>query len=162
MATERLSMRKTREILRQRLALGRAHRAIGASVGLGVSTVGSTVRRAAAAKLTWPEIEALSDSELEARLYPAAHAAAAPVRGLPDWAAIHAERRRPGVTMELLHLEYLQREPGGYRYSWFCHEYALWLKRRGATMRQVHRAGEKLFVDYAGKRPCIWDVTTGV
>ena len=63
MATERLSMRRTREILRQRPALGRAHRAIGASVGLGVSTVGSTVRRAAAAKLTWPEIEALSDSD---------------------------------------------------------------------------------------------------
>lgn len=55
----------------------------------------------------------------------------------------HAERRRPGVTMELLHLEYLQREPGGYRYSWFCHEYMLWAKRRGATMCQVHRAGEK-------------------
>lgn len=68
MAMERLSMRKTREILRQRLALGRAHRAIGASVGLGVSTVGATVRPAAAAKLTWPEIEALSDGELEARL----------------------------------------------------------------------------------------------
>ena len=111
MATERLSMRRTREILRQRPALGRAHRAIGASVGLGVSTVGSTVRRAAAAKLTWPEIEALGDGEMEARLYPAAHAAAAPVRGMPNWAVIHAERRRPGVTMELLHLEYLQREP---------------------------------------------------
>jgi transposase len=79
----------------------------------------------------------------------------------PTGAAVHAERRRPGVTMELLHLEYLQREPGGYRYSWFCHEYMLWAKRCGATMRQVHRAGEKVFVDYAGKRPCIWDSTTG-
>ena len=161
MATERLSMRKTREILRQRLVLDRAHRAISASVGLGVSTVGSMVRRAAAARLTWAEIEALTDDQLEARLYPAAHPAAAPARPMPDWAAVHAERRRPGVTMELLHLEYLQREPGGYRYSWFCHEYMLWAKRRGATMRQVHRAGEKVFVDYAGKRPCIWDSTTG-
>ncbi len=146
MATERLSMRKTREILRQRLVLDRAHRAISASVGLGVSTVGSMVRRAAAARLTWVEIEALTDDQLEAQLYPAAHPTAAPARPVPDWAAVHAERRRPGVTMELLHLEYVQREPGGYRYSWFCHEYMLLAKRRGASMRQVHRAGEKAFV----------------
>jgi hypothetical protein len=64
-------MRKTGEILRQRLALGRAHRAISASVGVGGSTVGPMVRRATAAKLTtWPEVEALTDVELEARLYP--------------------------------------------------------------------------------------------
>lgn len=161
MATERLSMRKTREILRQRLVLDRPHRAISVSVGVGVSTVGSMVRRAEAAKLTWAEVEGMTDEELEARLYPPARPNTPPSRAVPDWAAVHAERRRPGVTMELLHLEYLQREPGGYRYSWFCHEYMLWAKRRGATMRQVHRAGEKLFVDYAGKRPCIWDSTTG-
>ena len=161
MATERLSMRKTREILRQRLALGRTHRQISASVGVGVSTVGSMVRRSEAARLAWPEVDRLTDQELEARLYPAAPTAEVKERPVPDWAAIHAERRRPGVTMELLHLEYLQREPGGYQYSWFCHEYMEWAKRRGATMRQVHRAGEKLFVDYAGKKPCIWDPTTG-
>jgi hypothetical protein len=70
MSTERLPMRKTREILRQRLVLDRSHRAISDSVGLGVSTVGSTVRRAAAASLTWSQTEALTDDQLESRLYP--------------------------------------------------------------------------------------------
>jgi transposase len=161
MSTERLPMRKTREILRQRLVLDRSHRAISDSVGVGVSTVGSMVRRAAAASLTWSETEALTDDQLEARLYPPSPMTGKRHRAVPDWAAVHVERRRPGVTLELLHMEYLQREPDGYRYSWFCHEYMEWAKRRNATMRQVHRAGEKLFVDYAGKKPSMWDPTTG-
>lgn len=162
MATERLSMRKTREILRQRLELGRSLRAISKSAGVGVSSAGSVVRRAAAAKLTWAEVATLTEDALEARLYPpSAMVGKKNHRPEPDWATVHAERKRPGVTMELLHLEYLQREPDGYRYSWFCHAYTEWTSRRGATMRQVHIAGEKCFVDYSGKRPCIWDEKTG-
>ena len=71
-------------------------------------------------------------------------------RPWPDCAALHAERRKPGVTLELLHLEYLEQHPDGYRYTQFCEIYRRWLGRRGLTMRQVHHAGEKLFVDYAG------------
>src|SRR5207244_5480777 len=73
----------------------------------------------------------------------------------------HAERRKPGVTLELLHLEYLEQHPDGYRYTQFCEIYRRWLGRRGLSMRQVHHAGEKLFVDYAGKKPSIIDATTG-
>ena len=65
------------------------------------------------------------------------------------------------MTLELLHLEYLEQQPDGYQYTQFCEHYRQWLRRRGATMRQVHRAGEKIFVDYSGKKPCIWDATTG-
>ncbi len=161
MATERISMRKTREILRQRLELGRSLRAISESAGVGVTSAGTVVRRAAAARLTWGEVATLTEAALEARLYPPRATVGQRDRRAPDWPTIHTERRRPGVTMELLHLEYVQREPDGYRYSWFCHAYGEWAKRRGATMRQVHRAGEKCFVDYSGKRPCIWDPATG-
>jgi transposase len=66
-----------------------------------------------------------------------------------------------GVTLELLHLEYLEQHPDGYRYTQFCEVYRRWVQRRGLSMRQVHRAGAKLFVDYAGKKPTLIEATTG-
>ena len=158
MATERLSMRKTREILRQKWELGRSHRAVAASVGLSSGAIGATVARAAAAGLDWAAVESLSDEALDERLY-----GAKPVttRAQPDCEYLHAERKKPGVTLELLHVEYLEKNSGGYRYTQFCERYRQWLSRRGLTMRQVHVAGEKLFVDYSGKRPHIIDGKTG-
>ncbi len=82
-------------------------------------------------------------------------------RAVPDFASLHTERRKPGVTLELLHLEYLEQHPDGYRYTQFCEFYRRWLQRRGLSMRQVHRAGEKCFVDYAGQKPRIIDPATG-
>ena len=104
-------------------------------------------------------MEALDDDELEARLYPSVVAAAA--RPEPDCAWIHRERRRAGVTLELLHLEYLEQHPDGFRYTSFCERYREWLGRRGLVMRQVHVAGEKIFVDYSGKKPRIVDADDG-
>jgi transposase len=160
MATERLSMRQIREILRQKWSLGRTHREVAQSLGISSGAVGTTVLRARAAGLAWAQVEALSDEVLHARVYgpptpPTRH------RPVPDCAALHAERRKPGVTLELLHLEYLEQHPDGYRYTQFCEVYRRWLHRRGLSMRQVHRAGAKLFVDYAGKKPTIIDATTG-
>jgi transposase len=66
-----------------------------------------------------------------------------------------------GVTLELLHHEYLEQNPDGYRYSQFCEYFRRWLAARGLSMRQPHRAGEKAFVDYSGKKPCIVDRRTG-
>jgi hypothetical protein len=100
MATERLSMRHTREILRQKLTLGRSHRAIAQSLGLSSGTVGATVLRARAAGLDWPQVEALTDDALEGRLYSLRVVAGRRDRPWPDCAALHAERRKPGVTLE--------------------------------------------------------------
>ena len=158
MATERLSMRKTREILRQKLELGRSHREVAASVGLSVGAVSATLVRAAAAKLTWAAVQGLTDEALDERLYAKLVGAGRP---LPDCAYIHAERKKPGVTLELLHVEYLEMHPSGYRYTQFCERYREWLSRRGLTMRQEHVAGEKLYVDYAGKKPHLVDPKTG-
>jgi transposase len=151
-------MRKTREILRQKLELGRSHREVGASVGLSVGAVSATLARAAAAGLCWETAQALSDEELDERLYGAKAVAARP---LPDFEYLHVERKKPGVTLELLHLEYLEKYPGGYRYTQFCERYREWLGKRGLTMRQDHVAGEKLYVDYAGKKPHLVDGKTG-
>ena len=160
MATERLSMRQIREILRQKWSLGRTHREVARSLGISNGVVGTTVLRARAAGLDWAQVDRLSDTELQARVYgpptPPTHH-----RVVPDCAYLHAERRKPGVTLELLHLEYLEQHPAGYRYTQFCEVYRRWLKRRGLSMRQVHRGGEKLFVDYAGQKPRIVDPATG-
>jgi transposase len=152
-------MRQIKETLRQKLLLGRSHRQIADSLKISAGAVGETMRRARAAGLTdFAAVEALAPSALEARLYPST---AAPERPLPDFAWIHRERRRVGVTLELLHLEYLERHAQGYGYTQFCEYYRQWLGQRGLTMRQVHVAGQKTFVDYSGKRPCIWDPKTG-
>jgi len=162
MGAERLSMRQIREILRQKWALGLSHRTVAESLRVGLGTVTSVVRRAQAAGLDWAAVQALGDDQaLESRLYGRADVAGQRQRPWPDCAAIHAERTKPGVTLELLHLEYLERHPDGYRYTRFCDIYRRWLRRRGLSMRQLHRAGDKLFVDYAGQRPHVIDPTTG-
>jgi hypothetical protein len=105
MTTERLSMRSTREIIRQKWELGRSHRAISGSVGVSVGAVSLALSRATAAELTWASVQALDDAALEARLYPSVVLEAA--RAEPDCVWIHRERHRVGVTLELLHHEYL-------------------------------------------------------
>src|SRR5882724_2281800 len=129
-------------------------------MGISCGAVGTTVLRARAAGLDWAQVDTLSDEVLHARVYgpptPPTHH-----RAVPDCAYLHAERRRPGVTLELLHLEYLEQHPDGYRYTQFCEVYRRWVQHRGLSMRQVHRAGAKLFVDYAGKKPTIIEATTG-
>lgn len=152
-------MRNIKEILRQKWDLGRSHREIAVSVGVSVGAVAGTLKRASECGLDGASIGGFNDEELEAKLYPSKHEVRP--RPLPDFAYLHAERRKPGVTLELLHHEYLERHPDGYRYTQFCDRYRDWLGQRKLTMRQDHRAGEKLFVDYAGKKPEIVNPQTG-
>jgi transposase len=159
MATERLSMHKAREILRLKWAQGRSHREITRALGVGLSTISETASRATLVGLDWAGVEALGDDELEARLYPPPSTETP--RALPDPAALDLELRRVGVTLRLLHHEYLEANPGGYGYTQFCEVYRQWRKRRKLSMRQEHKAGDKLFVDYSGKRPAIVDPTRG-
>ena len=159
MATERLSMRKTREILRQKWELGRTYREVATSLGLSLGGVAVTLGRAAKAGIDWVAAQALSDDALEERIYGVRSSPLA--RAMPDFEYLHAERKKPGVTLQLLHHEYLEKYPRGFRYTAFCERYRQWLTRRGLTMRQEHFAGEKLFIDYAGKKPHIVDPSTG-
>jgi hypothetical protein len=135
MATERLSMRKAREILRQKWELSRTHREIAASVGQSLGAVALTLGRAKAAGLDWAQAQALSDAALEERIY--GPKAEATPRSMPPFEYLHAERKKPGVTLELLHLEYLERQPDGYRYTQFCEHYRAWLSKRGLTIRST-------------------------
>jgi transposase len=153
-------MRKTREILRQKWALGRSHREVGRSLGVSVGAVSGVLERARAAGLDWVSVAGLSEAELEARLYRTPALPGGP-RPLPDWAWVHTERQRRGVTLALLHVEYREAYPEGYGYTQFCEHYRRWCAKHRLAMRQVHRAGEKMFVDYAGKKPTLVDPKTG-
>ncbi|HEY0092915.1 MAG TPA: IS21 family transposase, partial [Archangium sp.] len=151
MAAERLSMRKLRELLRQRLELKLSVREIARSLGIGVGTVNRYLYRAQAAKLTsWPLAPELDDDAALTALLFADEGKVVQGRPEPDWAHVHAELRRKGVTKLLLWQEYREAHPEGYQYSQFCERYARWAKSVSVTMRQEHRAGEKCFMDFSG------------
>ncbi len=117
--------------------------------------------RAAAAGVTWPLPDDLDDAALEARVFARPVDPARLDQALPDWIQLHQELKRPGVTLQLLWLEYRAVHPTGFAYSHFCDRYRRWARTLKPSMRQVHRAGEKLLVDFSGKRPSLVDATTG-
>lgn len=160
MATKRLSMRKIRETLRLRLVRDLSHRQIAKSIGVSAGTVSSVLARARDEGLTtWTQVEELTEAQLEASLY---NQGAAQQRPEPDPLWIHTERQKSkAVTLELLHMEYLQEHPAGLRYTSFCQRYRRWLKQRKLSMRQLHRAGEKTFFDYSGKTINVINPVTG-
>lgn len=160
-------MRRIREVLRLKHELGRNHREISAATGLSKGSVSEYLQRTAKAGLTWSAAAALTDGELEQRLF------AQPERNLPrerlpidfDW--VHRELHKKAVTLQLLWVEYRDaavhdplRRPA-YQYSQFCERYRQFRARVDVVMRQEHRAGEKVFVDYSGLRPSLVDPTTG-
>ena len=161
MPTERLTMRRIRDVLRLKFGQGLSERAIAVSLGLGKGSVGTYVRRAGRAGLSWPLPEGLDDDSLELLLFPAAPTVPDPDRPLPDWAMIDRELRRPGVTRMLLWEEYRAAHPGGFAYTWFCTHYEAWKGRVRPTMRQTHVGGEKVFVDFAGDTIDVIDPMTG-
>jgi transposase len=156
-------MRKTREILRLKWELRLSNRDAARSVGVSPGTVVNVLSRAATVGLDgWASVETLSEDELEARLYQRPQVPIpAEERPEPDCAWIHRELRRPGVTLDLLHHEYVEQHPSGLRYSAFCDRYRVFRERRRLSMRQHHVAGDKMFVDYSGKKPHLVNASTG-
>ncbi len=160
MPQERLPMRKIRDVLRLK-AGGLSKRKIAASLGLGATAAGECIRRARQAGVGWPLPEDITDEALERRLYPPPASMAEDRRPQPDWARIHRELKRAGVTLQLLWEEHRAANPDGHGYSRFCELYQSWKRRLSPTMRQTHVAGERLFVDYAGTTLEVIDGTTG-
>lgn len=150
MPAERIAMRQVRDVLRLSAA-GVSGNEIARRVGVAPSTVRLTLKRLAAASLGWPLPAEMTDRVLEAQLFTAVGTKQGHRRRAePDWAAVHRELKRKHVTLQILWDEYIERHPGGYRYSRFCELYRGWASRVSVTMRQTHAGGDKLFVDYAG------------
>lgn len=161
MSQERLSMRKIREILRLKWECGLSNRAIGRSCSLSHDTVGEYLRRAEAAGFSWPLPEGLDEEALHELLFPKPSRSSSQSIPLPDWSQVHTELRRKSVTLRLLWVEYRESHPDGYGYSQFCHLYRHWAKHLNPAMRLTHKAGEKLYVDYAGQTVAVVDPQTG-
>ena len=153
-------MRKIREVLRLYFAAALSIRAIARSLGTSPSTVGEHLRRAKVAGVSWPVPEALDDVGLERRLFPALPSSHTS-RPLPDWSEVRRELRGKNVTLALLWQEYKAIHPEGLQYSRFCEQYREWAGKLDLVMRQEHRAGEKLFIDYAGQTVPVVDPETG-
>jgi transposase len=157
---KRLPMRKIRDVLRLS-AEGLSTRKIGVSLTIGRTTVQAYLERAAEVNLSWPLPPEMSDTDLERLIYPRTARDIANRASEPDWAHIHRELRRKGVTLSLLWEEYRAGLPEGYGYSRFCELYTRWEGKLSPVMRQRHPAGERLFVDYAGHTIDLIDPQTG-
>jgi transposase len=151
MPAQRLAMRQVHEVLCLKWGQGLSERQIAQSLGISRPTVAAYGRRAQAAGLSWPLPETCDEGALERRLFPSGPARAPAPHVVPDGATVHHELKRKGVTLFLLWQESKAATPDGLQYSWFCHTYRAWARKRDLVMRQSHRAGATLFVDDAGQ-----------
>ena len=155
-------MRKIKDILRLRHEAGLSYRGISQALNIGYGTVVDYLHRAKQAGLNWPIPTEMDERDLGRLLFPTQ-----PLTGQrrftePDFPGIHQELKRKGVTKQLLWQEYRQQHPeDGYSYAQFCHRYLEWLGCQQRSMRQLHRAGEKLFVDYCGPTLPVVNSETG-
>jgi transposase len=160
MPAERLTMRKIREVFRLKFDCAISNRQIAKSCSIARSTVAEYLFRFQQADLSWPLPQDIDDSQLEQLLYPQLPTLPAHERPLPDWSYIHQQLRHKSVTLMLLWQEHKELHPQGHQYSQFCYLYRQWAKKIDPVMRQEHRAGEKLFVDYAGQTVPVYDLYT--
>ncbi len=143
-------MRKIKDVLRLKLDAQLSHERIAASLGISKGVVAKYVSAAAAAGLDWAQVQLLDEAALQHRLVGAPQRASGFVA--PDYGRTHQELRRKGMTLMLLWEEHGTQHPGQtiHSYSQFCENYRRYAKTLKRSMRQIHRAGEKLFIDFAG------------
>lgn len=160
MPVARIPMRKIIEVLRLKHEAGLSHERIASACGLSKGVVSKYVALAQAQGVTWPLPKGTDEARLEAKLFPAK----APTSRFaePDYFQLHQELKTKGVTLQLLWAEYVERYGDkAYRYTQFCYHYRLWRGRQRRSMRQVHQAGEKVFIDYCGPFVPVVDRNTG-
>ena len=157
MPAPRIAMRKIRDVLRLKLDARLSHEQIAAALGLSKGVVTKYAGLAAAAGMDWAAVRELDESALERRLLAAPHKPSEFVQ--PDYGRVHHELRRKGMTLMLLWEEHRAEHAGSqtYSYSQYCENYRRFAKRLKRSMRQVHRAGEKLFIDYTGPTVALTD-----
>ncbi|HUO28556.1 MAG TPA: IS21 family transposase [Bryobacteraceae bacterium] len=152
-------MRKVKEVLRLRFGLGLQQNQIARSCSIGQATVHRYLQKAAAAGLSWPLPDDLDDRRLDELLFRSVVGRPRQVtRALPDFAEIRRQlQTHKHLTLQLLWEEYRQAQGDGYGYSRFCELYERWGRNQDVVLRQEHRAGEKMFVDWAGDTIPIYD-----
>lgn len=154
-------MRKIREVLRLGLEYHQGTREIGRSCSISPGTVVKYLSLARNADLKYAQIKQMSDGDLIETLQSGSISKSEPLRPKPDWKYIHQELQKKGVTLQLLWEEYKEINPDGYQTSQFYEHYNRWRKKLKVCLRQIHKAGEKMFVDYAGQTVPVIDRSTG-
>ena len=164
MPAARINMRKLKDALRLKFEGRHSHQYIAAALGISKGVVTKYVGLAVAAGLDWAQLAAMDEATLERRLLPAPRPG--DMYAVPDWGRIHQELRRKGMTLSLLWEEYCaevgerhcaEHPVKPWRYSQFCENYRRFAKSLKRSMRQSHRAGEKLFIDFAGPTVTLTD-----
>ncbi len=162
MARGKLSMRYIKEILRLRYEVKLSQREIARSVRVSVGSVNQYLNRATQAGISWPLAQQMDQKALIKALFPDKSSSSRTGFFKPDWVTVQNELRSTGVTRQLVWEEYCQSHPyNAYSYSQFCHHYQVWLGQQRRSMRQVHKAGEKLFIDYCGPTVPVINPETG-
>jgi transposase len=160
MPTNRVTMRQIRECLRLHLQANLSYNEVARALKISKSAVGKYICLARVCGVDWAVAQTLSDEDLQARLYrPAVPRSSHQLE--PDFALVHQELKRAGVTLMLLWEEYARANPLAYKYTSFCIKYRAFALCQQRSMRQIHLAGEKLFVDYAGSTVPLIDASTG-
>jgi transposase len=158
---ERISMRRIKECLRLSNEAGLSRKSISQALKIARSTVGDYHQRFERSGKSWAELKDLPDEQVDGLLFPTPSVSAGE-RPQPDWEMVHKELySKSYITLQVLWQEFIKTHPDGYSYPRFCVHYRTWAKRLKVYMRQRHIGGEKLFVDYSGKKPHIRDLHTG-
>lgn len=154
-----LSMRKTREIFRLSLSCGMGNREVARSCSISHTVVNKYLKRVKKAGLSYQQIDAMDEDELKRLLHGKGQESL--IRSLPDWEWVHKELKRDGVTLQLLWNEYRDIHPDGYQPTQFGEYYRRWKRKLDLSLRHTHKAGEKLFIDYAGHTVPVVDQLIG-
>lgn len=164
MANTSISMNKIRQILRL-YDQGKGKQMISDYVDLSRTTVKKYIAAFEASGFPIKEVDALDDQELEelfSEIKPRPKSNTPKMAALTRcFPAIEKELKRTGVTRQLLWDDYIKEFPDGYKYTQFCKYFKLWQQKVNPTMHRTHKVGDKLFVDFAGKKLSYIDKETG-
>ncbi len=152
-------MGKIKKVLELYIQTDLSKRSIQRACNLPRSTVSDYIRRFKKSGLQFEELSNLSEGEIYQKLFGNMPKQHGKIR--PDYSKISRELRQKNVTRQLLWEEYKAQYPEGFGYTQFCYHLSVWQKKLSISMRQIHKAGEKLFVDYSGLKGEITDRRTG-
>lgn len=145
-----MSMLKIHEILRLGLNEHRSYREIAQSCQVSIGAVSKYLNKTKDAQISYTQVKEIDESRIRQLLKIDAISILGKIKPIPDFVEMHQELKNKNVTLCLLWEEYKELFPEGYQYSRYCHHYHQWRKKLNVSMRQIHKAGEKMFVDYAG------------
>src|SRR3989304_407063 len=162
MANKRINMRKVRELLRLKFEQGLSARQAAKTAGMGKTAASEYITGFSSCGLTLAQALDLTDTELAGALSLKRQTVNERYQKLAgQFTHFEKELKRTGVTLQLLWTEYIGHTPEGYSYSHFCHHYDQWQKGQKVSMHIEHKAGDKMYVDFAGSKLSVVNPQTG-